>query len=52
MKVSVLQNFVHKDLGSFIMNTIVDVDDKIAKEFIKQNLVNEIEKKTRAKKVD
>lgn len=51
MKIKVLQNFVHKDLGSFTIGSIVDIEDKIAKEFKKQKLVDEIEKK-KAKKVE
>lgn len=56
MKVKILQSFVHKDLGSFMPNEEVDIEEYIAKALIKQNLVIEEEKKTirkkRSKKVD
>ncbi|MBC5995471.1 hypothetical protein H8923_01745 [Romboutsia hominis] len=55
MKVKILQSFVHKDLGSFIPNEEVEIEDSIANLLIKQNLIIE-EKKTirkkRSKKVD
>ncbi len=50
MKVKILQSFVHKDLGSFIPNEEVEIEDSIANLLIKQNLIIE-EKKTYFMKV-